>query len=169
MLISVVSCSIAYGVSNYVEERGGVVLKRVNNYTLGNVIRFDKKGNPEKYVISGFSIPEELYTWTDGNEASLEFDIGRDIDEDLDLEYSCNIFGLEQHIDIYVNGNYLQSDTYIGEDIHHVIIPKEVLNGEMLDLKFILGGACSPASVGQGTDNRKLALAMEYLVIKRAK
>lgn len=109
--ISVISCSVAYGISNYVQERGGVVLKNITNYTLGDIVRFDKTGRIEKYVISGFSTPEDLYTWTDGYKASLGFIIRGNNDNDLDLEYKCNIFLEKQRVDIYVNGNYLQTDT----------------------------------------------------------
>lgn len=154
-------------ISRYVNATGGIKIPQVNTYSLGTKLYFDKeKANVGKYIDGGFSSYEDTFTWTDGIEAAMSFSLlDWSNNTDLKLNFTCGIYGLNQNISIYVNDNLIDSLNITEKGTYTIIIPKEAVESDSLNIKFEIPGASSPASNDESADARLLGLCMESMEI----
>ena len=82
--------------------------KPASVYTLGDSVSYYKtEDNARKYMLAGWSRQEKGYTWTDGKEASMLFDVQNAEDKNLLLQIRAFAYlggGLPcQTVDVYAN------------------------------------------------------------------
>lgn len=89
----------------------GAAGKELPSYEYGTVIRFGQGGNSEPYQISGWSMPEDGFTWTEGKRAVLGMDTRAG---SFNLVLKAELFPFvvsgtleQQRVIVYVNGNKL--------------------------------------------------------------
>lgn len=135
-------------------------------YALGTILSFSKTENTAKeYCVSGFSSPEELFTWTNSKVANMNFKILNGKSSDFVLEYTCNPFNEKQHIILYANDQKIADYDETGKAAAKIVIPEECIQEGRLNLRFELPDAKSPKELGMSEDVRTLGLAMGKLVI----
>ena len=139
--------------------------KRTFRYSLGKTLSFLKKGRAIFYCLSGFSLPEQTYTWTDGTEAEMKFVLRGKHQGNLLLNLEYGTFNGPQHVRLYA-GKILVAD-YVanGDETKTFEIPQTAIDGAILLLRFELPDAVSPAELGLSSDGRRLALAMKSMSI----
>lgn len=149
-----------YSMDKIVEEN-----REKYSYELGSTLSFCKENaTANKFCINGFSSNEESFTWTDGNEAEMEFSVSGEY-QDLLLDFSYFTYADEQHIVIYVNDNKVEDYVAKGTETKQIAIPNEYIDNDRIVLRFELPDAVSPKDAGTGEDVRALALAMIDLTI----
>ena len=140
---------------------------------LNQAIRFGFYGDSKFYEESNWSRPEDGYTWTEGNQATLRIPIGPTAAEELILRARLFTFvkpGIldRRTVGIVVNG------TPVGEwkfttrhyQDQKVRIPRTLYEGtSALGITFITRDAVSPKSLGEGNDTRRLGVALTALRI----
>ncbi len=142
----------------------------LKSYAWGETIRFGKTGNAERYKFwHGFSAPEEGFTWTEGNVASMGLRVPPpQKDLVLKLEMTPLIGGNTpyQEISLRINGRLLETWRVKNVGEYTLDIPRELVAGEILEIVFHLPNAVSPKEIGINRDERLLAVAIKSLVIE---
>ena len=138
-----------------------------NLYKLNDVLYFNRSYFRENYVVKGFSIPEDDFTWTDGNQLDLIFDLSGNkvLPKSLKLMYGAIPYGNDQEVFIYVNG--FKIDEYVANSYENksISFEKKLLKKKILNLTFKFPKARSPKSNNENQDIRELSLAFKYLVL----
>ena len=113
---------------------------------------------------SGWSFPENWGRWSDGEEARFRLAF-QEMENAKVLIFKVRPFVNEKHkelnVDIYGNGHYLTS-----WEFHHgkpfpetkIYVPKSLIDGNILDLKFKIDNPKSPKELGLSQDSRKLGI-----------
>lgn len=110
--------------------------------------------NISTHVINGNSTSEIGHVWTEGFQTEYEFHID---DEFTDLMLSITYFSYgEQHVTAYANNEIIDSFIVNGEEERTFIIPRRLINGNVVNFKFELPDA---TQVG----NRRIALAVKKM------
>ncbi len=144
--------------------------KPASVYTLGDSISYYKtEDNARKYMLSGWSRQEKGYTWTDGNEASMLFDVQNIGDKNLLLQIRAFAYlpgGLPcQTVDVYVNDIKTASWKITDEAWHEAEIPHTAAGNGLIKIKFTISDPTSPKEIGESADGRKLGIAVKELII----
>ena len=141
----------------------------VKKYEYGEIIDFKEGGNLSDLSVSGWSVSEKNFTWTDGYEASLSIPIQVTKNN---LVLSANIMPLtKQNVEIYINEQmigkwYVDQNNFID---YEITIPNSLLTYPDLYITFKLPDAISPLEAGLGNDERILALAFNSVSINEVK
>jgi len=148
-----------------------------NTNMLNKPIRFGLYGDSRLFRESGWSNPEEGYSWIEGEQATLRISIGPTAAEELILR--ARLFTLIkagvldfQTVGIVVNGSpvgewRLTTPHYQDREVR---IPRSLYEGaSSLRITFITRDAVSPASLGDGSDTRRLGIALTALRLDEPK
>lgn len=133
------------------------------DYQIGEVLSFVQPGSAEKYCVSGFSL-EPSNAWTSEQNAEMHFNLKGEY-SNLTLEFGYGVYAPPQEVNIFVNGNRIDSFTAFEGGTRSVAIPNEYVQEGRLDLGFEFPDAVSPASRGENGDGRLLALNMKDIRI----
>jgi len=132
-------------------------------YTLGSVIMMGAGGNSNPYKISGWSVEEQGYTWSEGHRALLGFKIPIDR---APLMMALDVAGLSsprsQIVAVSVNGSLLKKIILSSNrQIYNIDIPLQYLksDGNLL-IQFDFPNAISPVEFGMNQDRRLLSMAV---------
>ena len=87
---------------------------------------------------------------------------------DLEMVLRYRTFNGLQSVGVWVNEKLVDIYYAEGEMEQLVTIPKGTVTGTKLRIRLELPDARSPYEVGQSSDKRQLALAMESIVIREA-
>lgn len=150
---------------NYTEE---------NTYEIGSKIQVNKYSNMINCLSYGWASPEEWGVWSDGKEAGIELNIGKN-NKEKDITFRGNFSGYvsqePQIIQVYANENLVgvwNFDLLDSGEEKSVTIPKEILeNKEKLNIKFNISNPISPASLGLSNDKRSLGIAMHWFILEQ--
>ena len=136
-------------------------------YELGTELFFDLRATGAPYVVSGFFAGEAKYTWTNGKQSVLEFALEKRPRKDLFV----SMFFWAQMTDsprvrIYVNDQLL--GWYRTEQNQlDFIIPKEMIDSTVLQIRLELPDAVSPAELdASSSDTSVLCLGLYSMVIR---
>jgi hypothetical protein len=146
------------------------IQKSVKKYTWGDQIEFGKHGNVNQYGICyGFSAPEDGFTWTEGNLASMGlWVLPPSVDLVLKLRASpllgANI--ASQTVTVSVNDKVVGTLEIRNPGEYSIGIPKSILDHDILSIAFHLPSAATPKELGINEDTRLLAIALQSLVIE---
>jgi len=144
----------------------GDTARKTRKYTLDTELFFDARATAEDYQVSGFYEHEDGFTWTCGNDAEMLFELPEE-PGDLEMVLRYRTFNGLQSVGVWVNEKLVDIYYAEGEMEQIVTIPKGTMTGTKLRMRLELPDARSPYEVGQSNDKRKLALAMESLVIRK--
>jgi hypothetical protein len=146
------------------------VQKSAKKYAWGDQIKFGKHGNANQYGIwDGFSDPEDGFTWTEGNLASIGLWVLR---PPAELVLKLQVFPLlganitSQTVTVSVNDKAVGTLEIRNPGEYSIGIPKSILNQDILKIVFHLPSAATPKELGINEDNRLLAIALQSLVIE---
>ena len=149
-------------------------MERLLAYRFGTKIDFGAAGNGLDYELSGFGLPENWGTWTDGPLARLGLCLVQPVERDLNLVLgSYTYVGGEHQLQegqVVVNGTKLGTFTYQQAGLvetRALRIPKVVAaarGGEVI-VEMLLPNAFSPAEIGKSDDQRKLGLGLVWATI----
>ena len=113
--------------------------------------------------LSGFAVPENNHTWTDGSQAMVKLSVPR-THYDLLLTARVGAFvrpGKQQEVKIYANGQPAGTWRFESpaETTRNLLIPQRCLqNGGRLVLRFEISDPVCPANFGSGSDIRNLGI-----------
>ena len=142
-------------------------LRKDRKYRPGTVIRFDERDTARSYLVSGFSKNEGYFTWTQGNDAELLFELP-EVPGALTLTLEHGVYGGKQQVEVWVNGRRIADYTATETQAYTVEIPAGTVTGKELSLRLHLPDAVSPAEIHPDEpDTRKLALSVTSLVIEK--
>ena len=144
--------------------------KPASVYALGDSVSYYKtKDNARKYMLAGWSRQENGYTWTDGKEASMLFDVQNAEDKNLLLQIRAFAYlggGLPcQTVDVYANEIKTASWKITNEAWHEAEIPYTAAGDGLIKIKLTISDPTSPKEIGKSTDERKLGIAVKELII----
>ncbi|WP_250986462.1 sulfatase-like hydrolase/transferase [Methanoculleus oceani] len=135
-------------------------------------ILFGKEGNAQTYQLAGWSGPEEGFTWTDGHNAVLAVQ-PENTDSDLALKITASPYLSgealdQQRVTVYVNEHWVGEWLFDqpGTQEKTVLIPHNVLEGEIQYIAFEFPDATSPKDLGRSEDERDLAIAVHSMEIE---
>ncbi len=154
---------VATGVAYHEDTQRGS-----RDYPLGTKLWFDDRGTARNYIVSGFSWNEGDFTWTDGNDAELQFELGEPPGA-LELVLEHGTFNGNQTVEVYVNDEQVALYVANGKTEHKVVIPEGTVTGTELRLRLHLPDACAPNTLYTSTDSRLLALSMNSLEVRKKK
>ncbi|MEQ8220731.1 MAG: hypothetical protein ABRQ37_00405 [Candidatus Eremiobacterota bacterium] len=139
-------------------------------YKKGERILFGNGGNGELYQVTGWSHPEEGFTWTEGKKAELSIPV--DNTSDVTVKVSIAPFLHEnkiksQKVNIYINGK--KSGQWVLKSpeisLQEIKIPKNLIKDKSVKITFELPDAKSPAFLGINQDPRELAIQLWSVLI----
>lgn len=127
----------------------------------------ETRWNAEQYIVGGISSCEGEYTWANDDSVVFKPLYLGDGYSDVKCRMRLSIrstYG-NQRINVIVNGCEVYSGTVSGPA--ELSIP--FLTGEngRVDISLHLPDAVSPLELGEGTDNRKLSLALQSIIIEQ--
>lgn len=122
--------------------------------------------------MTGWSYPEEGFTWTNGHNAVLAIQT-KDRNSDLILKFVASPYlggGAvdQQQVTIKVNGHWIGTWSFDQPGIQEkiAVIPHTILEEDVQHIAFELPDAESPYNLRQSGDPRNLALAVRSMVIE---
>jgi radical SAM protein with 4Fe4S-binding SPASM domain len=149
-------------------------LRRAHQYECGSQIDFGITGSSDFFRNSGWSLPENWGTWTDGESAEIALTIDDKKRTDLVLEMECRAFvGLmhpEIEASVSANGQHLDTWKFLfdsghgGDHTRSIVIPSAVREGSpKLKIRLGIRGARSPQELRISADPRKLGLGVRKM------
>jgi hypothetical protein len=156
----------------FISSDNGISFRLVKNsddipsFEVDGPILFGNGGNSEKYLLAGWSNPEEGFTWTDGHKSVLGIKIGNP-DSDLNLKIRASQYTKKQRVNVTVNGHPVGNWTFDKPEGQEksIIIPHDVLKEGVQNIALELPDVKSSQSLGLSDDSRILGLAVQSLVI----
>lgn len=140
-------------------------------YAYGTTLKFTEKTTDNSYLVKGWSIPEEEFTWSKENETLISIPV---IPSAKDLTFSAEIMPflvapnlLAQNVQIFINNALLTKWKIKNTGTFTVAIPKESSNEGKLEIKFVLPNATSPQKLHVSQDQRHLGIGLKSLVISQ--
>ena len=135
-------------------------------------IVFNKSGNISEYKTTGFSQPETYFTWTDGEEASIEIPLP-EVQENVFLRVSfdaCPFLAKnikKRTVKVFVNDGFIKdfvmtecSDNFVFD------LPHDLQKlGRIANIKFRVSSAKSPKELKLSNDSRKLGISIKKMVL----
>lgn len=125
------------------------------------------------YLKSGWHEQEPSHVWSRGQQAILEFLVGRP-ENNLEFVFRCKALlqqGIlkKQRIIVHANGKELAAfeATTPEEKTYRVLIPQELLSTDLLEISFTLPDAISPEKLGINEDSRQIAIALCSFMLRQ--
>ncbi len=140
-------------------------------YQYGTKIIFGAGGNSEQYQVTGWSHPEEGFTWTEGNRAELFLPVNKTTSGktmQICLTPYIKKGKLDrQRINIYINDEKTGEINAISPEkkLYITEIPEKYMTGESLKIAFELPDAASPKSIESIEDSRVIAIAVSSIAL----
>lgn len=133
----------------------------------GETLHFGREGGAAPYLGGGWSAPEEGFTWTSGEKASLILPL-EETEADLIFTLTASPFLAAGQIErqpvvIWVNGEKVGEWVFSEKGERKVVIPNKLLEYPYTGITLELPGAASPAEMDTGEDTRVLALAVQEI------
>lgn len=135
-------------------------------------IVFNKSGNIYEYKTKGFSQPETNFTWTDGEEASIEIPLPK-VQENVFLRVSfdaCPFLAKnikKRTVKVFVNDEFIK-DFVMTECFGNYFfdLPHDLQNmSNFANIKFRISGAKSPKELNLSNDSRKLGISIKNMIL----
>jgi hypothetical protein len=155
-------------------RNGGAGLARLERdralpYDWGTRLNFGYSGNADPYAGTGWSGPEEHMMWTDGHAATVYLP-GRAPDSNLVMRVNLGAYTLRgkldrQRVRVLVNGHEVANWVAIAAfQTCTALVPRaDTAGAETTQITLELPDAVAPISIGAGSDNRTLGVAVAWL------
>ncbi|MBA2432450.1 MAG: hypothetical protein H0V56_10115 [Chthoniobacterales bacterium] len=169
---SVVALLAAILLTSCGDHGGGSTAGSAPAYSYGTKISFATAGNAAPYRVSGWSDPEEQFTWTEGDTAVLAIRVPA-TEEGVALKIRANGFTNPpdlpaQPVEVSVNNRKI-ADWELGEVAEHsaILPPELVKEGGLLTFTFKMPKAVPPKAAGKGDDPRVLGMCVHEVEIRK--
>ena len=136
-------------------------------------VNFGNYGNDSNFILSGFSVPESGFRWTDGSKAVLQFWI-YNMPDNLTATARFDLFPLlgggilsAQRVEVFVNESKVADWKLTEPTVKEIALPKFLLRNQQFEMTFLLPNAVSPKDLGINNDTRKLAVAFRAIHFDR--
>jgi len=121
--------------------------------------------NADKYVLHGISFREDIFSWTDGNKVDICFASEDYMGEKLSCKVNLKgVFNEKQTVSITVNGEEVYERVVL-DGKQTIEFDTGIIQEPNTVISLILPDAISPSELGMSSDQRKLALMVEDIVI----
>ena len=151
-------------------ENFHLVNYEVNVYELGQTIGFQSSYaglRAADYCITGFSIPEDTFTWTSDKTAKMAFKLDSLPEENLLVRMDIDrVLNGNQEVLVTVEGETVYTGTHSGKGTLEFVIPGDLLEDDVLELNFEFPYAISPMELNGGTDVRTLAVGFTSMTLE---
>lgn len=135
-------------------------------------IVFNKSGNMSEYKTTGFSQPESNFTWTEGEEASVEIPLP-EVQENVFLRVSFDACPFvaknikKRTVKVFVNDEFIKDFVMTGCSDNFVFdLPHDLQKlGRTANIKFRISAAKSPKELKLSNDSRKLGISVKKIVL----
>jgi hypothetical protein len=140
------------------------------NMKVGQVINItapqaNQSNQEQAILIGGWAYPESWGVWSIGDKATLSLPKPESSAKTLVLEARALVSNKhpEQLVKVMMNGKPRVSTVLNQGDGNRILIPLEAgdFSGERLFIELQLPNLASPASLGMGNDDRKLAIGLK--------
>jgi hypothetical protein len=142
------------------------------NYSMGTPIDFGPNGQSQTYASSGWSQPEEIGTWTDGDNARLVFHFTKINSPALAVDIQGRPYTAMgrlkiQRVDITANGHFLEQRGLQGDGLQEIVVPSSLITqaGNQLQLAIHFYTAATPRECGESGDGRKLGFLVRSVTV----
>lgn len=116
----------------------------------------------------GFGDVEGQRIWMIGDESVMVIPIDKELaDNDLDVEVDLVVYGTQQKLKVLMDGIVLFDDVLQEDGEIFFSIPGDKISGNIVNLCFEHPDAVSPKQLGQGEDERRLALCIYKVCVKK--
>jgi hypothetical protein len=136
-------------------------------YRYGARVNFSKNESKNDFNTLGWSEPESLFTWTNGNRTDLVFPIDS---ARSDLILTSSLFPFlgdgsirAQVADIFCNNVLVGHWDVFCDGIHRCKIPQAYTYNGTLQISFHIPNAARPTTFGHPSDSRRLGLGFRWL------
>lgn len=120
-----------------------------------------------KRLTEGWSYPEVLGIWTDGEQASLIYIITDTVEEDLTLEMEIPQYISGVSVQVYANEEWIGRFDEVSGKVISLRIPQACLQEDSLIISFRIENPVCPAEIGVSPDVRYLGIMMSSATIVR--
>lgn len=145
-----------------------MVVDKYSEYEIDSIVRFGIGGNAKLFQKSGWSNPEDGFTWNDGERASITIPI-ESIDKQLELKAKLAPFTTQnvkmQKVIIYMGDEKIGEWEVDKDSYYSVNIPSDKIKDSMLNLEFEFPYATSPKKENISADERELSVRFMELLI----
>jgi hypothetical protein len=141
-------------------DRENVALLR--HYAWGRLLDFGKDGDAVRHKHTGWAVPEEQSTWTEGPEAVLRFDLpASESKRTLRVRAAgfCTARIQRQRVEIFLDDHPIGT-WEVGENSDYAasLPASRLAQAERHRIRLVLPDAASPESEGLSTDSRQLGI-----------
>jgi hypothetical protein len=142
----------------------------MENWT--GTVTFGSRGNYLNWAGTGWSVPEDDWTWMEGYQATLRFQaLPPRVDQMLTMRAMSVTSQLRQFMDIHLNGRFV--GVLVGgpnaDAQSNYLVPRRFFETEDPNLfTFTCPNATVPAEEGHGTDQRRLSFAFVTMSLREA-
>ena len=162
VLVSLCAYGLIAGTSLWMFAKPSVKVGQVISITAPQA----NQNNYEQVVLmSGWAYPESWGAWSIADQATLSLPKPESNAKSLVLEARALISNKhpEQLVKVIINGQVRTSTILSKEDGNQIMIPLEAgdFSGDRLLVELQLPNLVSPASLGMGNDERKLAIGLK--------
>jgi hypothetical protein len=140
-------------------------------YTLGSVIKFGAGSEAEKFKISGWSIADKEFTWTEGKSAKLSFILPQN---ESALTLRMRLVGLihppevaYQPVEVYVNGQKVADWQVATPANFTATIPQKIAFAKQLEIELRTPKSTTPLALKMNDDARVLGVGCYELAITK--
>ena len=162
VLVSLCAYGLIAGTSLWMFAKPSVKVGQVISITAPQANQTD---NERVILISGWAYPESWGVWSIADKATLSLPKPESNAKSLVLEARALISNQhpEQLVKVIINGQMRTSALLSKEDGNQIIIPLETgdFSGDRLAVELQLPNLVSPAALGIGQDERKLAIGLK--------
>lgn len=122
----------------------------------------------EKYLISGWYLPENTYRWSKGKESCIKIPV-KNISGKMKINFSAYplVYGKlkKQRVKFIVNNTFVKDLSIDKQGDYSVEIRNIVIKNNILEIKMKYSDASAPADLGLNNDKRLLAVAISNMKI----
>jgi len=124
--------------------------------------------------LKGFYDAESWGRWSHGRKSEILLPVYY-TNKDLKIDFKLQVFALNkilnQKVDVFVKNKKIATWNFVNKKVSpktEIVIPNNLLNKNgVIAIKFAYSKTISPKKLGQGKDNRNLAIGFESLKITR--
>jgi hypothetical protein len=152
---------------------GGIVRSAHGTYNLGETIRFGSRGNAAEYESYGWGEAGHEFTWTTGKRATMAIPLPGKNPGPLILEAALSPFVVageldRQLIDVYANNEEVGEWIAAENGRYKAVIPAQLTAKGLVELRFDLPDATSPAQLGVSDNRAVRGFEMQSVALQRA-
>ena len=134
--------------------------KVANRYALGEKVHLCGKKASPVFAMSGFSIIENKYRWTNGDESRIPLRIVEPF-ENLELTLDYEAFSGHRGVKLYANDQLVLEGNLLLGPLDGIVIPGSCVEEDgFLELRFELLDAVSPKELGLNNDKRRVSISL---------